>query len=109
MASLIDSPGSSEPPETCAGTVEFADDVGVDDDDEHAPSTTTAVHTRVVHNRLVLRLLSNRLRATPTFDTDLPIMTHEVIDPSVPESLVSIATNDSIPTDRSRLRCKRKS
>jgi hypothetical protein len=107
MASLIDSPGSSEPPEPFAGSVDFAGDV--DDGDEHAPSTTMATHTRVVRSRLVLRLLSNRLRATPTFDTDLPIMTHEVIDPSVPESLVSIATNDSIPTDRSRLRCKRKS
>ena len=57
MASLIDSPGSSEPPETCAGTVDFADDVDDDDDDEHAPSTTMATHTRVTRNWLVRGLL----------------------------------------------------
>ena len=55
MASLIDSPGSREPPETCAGKVDLADDV--DDDDEHAPSTTMATHTRVVRNWLVRGLL----------------------------------------------------
>ena len=55
MASLIDSPGSSEPPEPFAGSVDFACDV--DDGDEHAPSTTMATHTRVTRNWLVRGLL----------------------------------------------------
>lgn len=73
-ASLIDSPGNSEPPAPGAGKVDSADD-GDDGDDEHALSARRTAHTRVVRNWLVLRLLWNRLRATPTYDTDLPIMT----------------------------------
>ena len=117
-ASLIDSPGSNEPPEPCAGKVDSADED--DDGDEHALSVRKAVHTRVVRNWLVLGLLRNRLRATPTYGTDLPTMTMRSsirrcaisvahIRLLFTSSIVGLAINDSIHIDRSRLRPRLKS
>ena len=97
-ASSIDSPGSNEPPEPCADEVDSAEDG--DDGDEHAPNMRKAVHNRVVRIWLVLRLIWGRLRTTPTYDTDRDIMTNDVIDPAVPDSIVSLAINGSIDPHR---------
>jgi len=117
-ASLIDSPGNNAPPAACAGKVDSADEG--DDGDEQALNVRKAVHARVIRNWLTLRLLRNRLRATPTYNTDLPTMTmrSSIRRCSIAvalnrllftSSIADRAINDSIPTDRPRLRPKIKS